>query len=233
VLKPREAARQAAVFAHPGAPVVPPSSSAEKVAAILRGKVVDGALLPGVRLSEESLGQALGVSRNTLREAFRLLAHDQLVIHKLNRGVFVRTLSAGDIRDLYSLRRILEGAAVRQADPAHLSPVRAAVHSGEVAAEEQRWPAVATADLQFHQHLVGLCASPRLDDLMHRAMAELRLGFHRMHAAPAFHGPYLHRNRQILTLLERGERETAEKELMVYLDDAERELLTSTPSPSP
>ncbi len=39
--------------------------------------------------------------------------------------------------------------------------------------------------------------------------------------------------RRILTLLERGERETAEKELMVYLDDAERELLTSTPSPSP
>ena len=38
--------------------------------------------------------------------------------------------------------------------------------------------------------------------------------------------------RRILTLLERGERETAEKELMVYLDDAERELLTSTPSPA-
>jgi len=44
-------------------------------------------------------------------------------------------------------------------------------------------------------------------------------------------GPYLQRNRQILTLLEQGEGEAAEKELMGYLDDAEAELLTSAPSP--
>jgi len=207
------------------------SSSAERVAAILRGKVVDGVLLPGARLSEERLGEALGVSRNTLREAFRLLAHDQLVVHEHNRGVFVRTLTAHDIRDLYSLRRVLEAAAARHADPVRLGPVRAAVERGEAAAAHRDWSAVATADLQFHQHLVGLCASPRLDDLMHRSMAELRLVFHRMHAAAAFHGPYLQRNRQILTLLEQGEGEAAEKELMGYLDDAEAELLTSAPSP--
>ncbi len=47
-----------------------------------------------------------------------------------HRGVFVRTLTAHDIRDLYSLRRILETAAARHADPARLGPVRAAVERG-------------------------------------------------------------------------------------------------------
>lgn len=207
-------------------------SAAEKVASALRARVVQGALRPGDRLSEESLGQALGVSRNTLREAFRLLADNGLLVHELNRGVFVRTLTPDDIGDLYRVRRIIEGAAarsVREPPVADLSRVAAAVADGEAAAEQNRWTQVATADLLFHQHLVGLCASARLDALMQRVMAELRLVFHRMPAAAPFHRPYLVRNRQILTLLQGGDGDGAEKELLRYLDDAERELLAATP----
>lgn len=207
-------------------------SAAEKVAFTLRARVLRGALRPGERLSEESLGLALGVSRNTLREAFRLLADNGLLVHELNRGVFVRTLTPNDIRDLYQVRRIIEGAAARsvhQQPDADLSQVVGAVTDGEAAAEQDRWADVATADLLFHQHLVGLCASPRLDALMQRVLAELRLVFHRMPAAAPFHRPYLARNRQILTLLQDGDGDGAEKELMRYLDDAERELLAATP----
>lgn len=206
-------------------------SAAENVASILRARVVQGALRPGERLSEESLGLALGVSRNTLREAFRLLADNGLLVHELNRGVFVRTLTPEDIGDLYQVRRIIEGAAARsvQEQPAgDLSRVAGAVADGEAAAEQDRWTQVATADLLFHQHLVGLCASPRLDALMQRVMAELRLVFHRMPAAAPFHRPYLVRNRQILTQLQDGNGADAEKELLRYLDDAERELLAAT-----
>ncbi|MHB1475129.1 MAG: GntR family transcriptional regulator, partial [Dermatophilaceae bacterium] len=108
------------------------SSRAEKVAAVLRGKIIQGELLPGARLSEESLGLALGVSRNTLREVFRLLAYDRLVVHKLNRGVFVRVLTTQDISDVYSLRRIVEGAAARRVEgtrPVDLTLVRSAVET--------------------------------------------------------------------------------------------------------
>ncbi len=207
-------------------------SAAERVASILRTRVVQGSLRPGDRLSEESLGLTLGVSRNTLREAFRLLADNGLLVHELNRGVFVRTLTPDDIGDLYRVRRMLEGAAARRVEEravADLSRVAWAVGEGEGAAEQDRWAQVATADLHFHQHLVGLCASPRLDALMQRVMAELRLVFHRMPAAAPFHRPYLVRNRQILTLLEEGNGADAEKELLRYLDDAERELLAATP----
>ncbi len=40
---------------------------------ILRSRISEGYFPPGTRLSEDSIGGALGVSRNTLREAFRLL----------------------------------------------------------------------------------------------------------------------------------------------------------------
>ena len=62
------------------------SSTAERVARILRERITDGTLHPGSRLPEDALGTALGISRNTLREAFRLLIHERLVVAELNRG---------------------------------------------------------------------------------------------------------------------------------------------------
>src|SRR5439155_1545253 len=57
-----------------------------------------------------------GVSRNTLREAFRYLAKDRLVTHELNRGVFVRVPTLDDIAELYRCRRFVECAAIHGFD---------------------------------------------------------------------------------------------------------------------
>ncbi|MFC7583878.1 GntR family transcriptional regulator [Nonomuraea antimicrobica] len=62
------------------------SSTAERVADILRERISEGFFQPGQRLSEEAISEALGVSRNTLRESFRLLGHERLLDHRLNRG---------------------------------------------------------------------------------------------------------------------------------------------------
>ncbi|MGW7005548.1 GntR family transcriptional regulator [Streptomyces sp. NPDC054933] len=91
------------------------SSTVQRVADVLRGRIAAGALRSGTRLSEEALGAALGVSRNTLREAFRVLAHERLVVHEMNRGVFVRSLGPADVADIYLTRRALETAGVRAA----------------------------------------------------------------------------------------------------------------------
>ncbi|WP_426999047.1 GntR family transcriptional regulator [Pseudarthrobacter sp. N5] len=46
-----------------------------------------------------------GVSRDTVREAFTALASERLVVRHPNRGVFVASLGAGDIHDVYTVRR--------------------------------------------------------------------------------------------------------------------------------
>lgn len=204
------------------------SSTAERVAAILRDRIIEGLFPPGTRLSEESIGAALGVSRNTLREAFRLLSHERLLVHELNRGVFVRELTTNDVVDLYRFRRLLECAALRQSvEPpaAALADLRGAVASGEHAAREQRWTDVGTANMRFHQAIVELADSPRLDEIMRQALAELRLVFHVMANPGAFHEPYLTRNREILKMVESGDMQNAAILLDKYLADAERQLL--------
>src|SRR3954471_3307207 len=92
------------------------TSTAERVSDILRSRIAEGYFPPGTRLSEDSIGGALGVSRNTLREAFRLLTHERLLVHELNRGVFVRVLTQDDVTDLYRLRKVVECGALRYAE---------------------------------------------------------------------------------------------------------------------
>lgn len=218
-------------------------STAERVADVLREHIIEGALRPGTRLSEEGLGGALGVSRNTLREAFRLLSHERLLVHEFNRGVFVRELTTDDVVDLYRMRQILERSAVREAAGASgviLAPVRDAVEEGEEAAAAGRWLEVGTANMHFHQALTALAGSARLDEVMRRLMAEGRLAFHAMKSLQEFHEPYLVRNREILEMLKRGATDKAERELGDYLDTAERHLLegfrrraTKEPDPGP
>lgn len=201
------------------------SGTAERVTEILREQITGGLFAPGVRLSEENIGEALGVSRNTLREAFRLLGHEGLVVHELHRGVFVRVLTAADVTDLYLLRQVVEGAAVRSAAGGELGTLIATVEQAGAAAAGRRWGEVATFDLQFHQELVSLAGSPRLDNLMRRLLAELRLAFHVMSHPGEFHEPYLLRNRSLVSLLQAGKADEAAAELRAYLEDAEAQLL--------
>jgi DNA-binding GntR family transcriptional regulator len=212
------------------------ASTAGRVADVLRTHITEGLLEPGTRLSEEDIGAALGVSRNTLREAFRLLTHERLLVHEFNRGVFVRSLSVDDVRDLYSFRRIVEcGAIAAQSrlrrDGGGAAPGSAlllalleAVEEGEVAAADGRWADVGTANMQFHRAVAALAESPRINESMRHVLAELRLVFHVMAAPQTFHEPYLADNRRILELLEAGDLDAAERELATYLDTAEAQL---------
>ncbi|MEV0231729.1 GntR family transcriptional regulator [Nonomuraea sp. NPDC050786] len=202
------------------------TSTAERVADILRDRISEGFFRPGQRLSEESISEGLGVSRNTLREAFRLLGHERLLDHQLNRGVFVRLPSAEDVADLYRVRRVLEGAAVRRSPaPETLAAIKEAVLDAERAAARDDWQGVGTANIRFHQALAALNGSPRIDEAMRQLLAELRLVFHVMENPRAFHQPFVDRNRVLLGLMESGQAEKAAAYLDDYLDHAERLLI--------
>lgn len=207
------------------------TSTAERVAGILRERIAQGFFLPGVRLSEAQIGNALGVSRNTLREAFRLLTHERLLVHKLNKGAFVRVLSVADIADIYRVRQIIECAAIRGlGDPPYpLDAVAAAVAAGERATHQRKWNDLGTANIHFHQAVAGLAGSERTDDLMRGVLAELRLAFHVMDDPRRFYEPYLSRNREILKTLESGDAAAAERMLGFYLADSRRQLTEAYP----
>jgi DNA-binding GntR family transcriptional regulator len=204
-------------------------SRSTQIADIVRSCILDGAFRPGTRLSEPEICSALGVSRNTLREAFKSLVEERLVVHELNRGVFVRVPTPDDVAELYSCRRIIEGSAVRGLDgaTADLSALHSALADADACAAVEDWTGVGNADITFHKAISALNNSKRLDRLMNDVWNELRLVFHVMDDPHTFHQPYLERNHTICDLITERNIESAERMVYSYLSDAETQILAA------
>ncbi|MFF2652359.1 GntR family transcriptional regulator [Streptomyces sp. NPDC058045] len=202
------------------------SSIAERVADLLRTRIGEGFYPPGERMREDGISRELGISRNTLREAFRLLTHERLLAHELNRGVFVRRPSAADVADIYRVRRMVECAALRALGepPYDVAGLEGAVVDGERAVAREDWNALGAANFHFHRELVALAGSPRTNQTMRTVLAELRLAFYAHSDLRALHAPYLGRNRELTQALARGETAEAERLLVEYLDDSSAQL---------
>lgn len=202
----------------------------DRVAGILRTRILSGAIPAGTRLSEESIGAALDISRNTLREALRLLSHERLVVRRFNRGAFVRELTVADLQDIARLRRIIECGAVRElshAPPGAVAEVGRAAERGRAAAASHDWGAVTLANFDFHQAIAGLAGSARVDEVFQRVLTEYRLAFVVVASPEELHAPYVERNTEIHRLLAAGETVRGEAELDRYLHEAERQLIVA------
>jgi DNA-binding GntR family transcriptional regulator len=88
---------------------------AETVAERLRDLIIRGDFPPGTPLRLAPLAEQLGVSIMPVREAFRLLETERLVIVTPRKRAVVAPLSIDDIEELYAVRVALEGLAARHA----------------------------------------------------------------------------------------------------------------------
>lgn len=200
---------------------------ASQVADTLRGWIIDGRLAPGSRISEEHMRDRLGVSRNTLREAFQLLVRDRLLVHHLSRGIFVRELTLSDVSDIYYARRLLEVSAISAPGAPEDRVVRmlqSAVEMGFTGVKTFDRDMVTTANLRFHQGIVALHRSERLDEYFAKLMAEFRLFHVALDVAP-MENAYVQPNADLAEHIIAGRRERATSLLGEYFDRAETELM--------
>lgn len=211
----------------PASPSPVVQTLSERMAEQLRQKITRGEFSPGQRLSEQALSESLGISRNTLREVFRMLTKDGLVKHSPNRGVFVAVPSMASIIDIYRVRRLIECQALAQAYPRHPAKkkMREAVDDSLRCRADGDWPGVGTANMAFHMAIVELADSERLNLLFAPVLAELRLAFGLLHDAEFLHAPYVDMNIKILALAEAGEFASSAAALNDYLVHSERIVL--------
>lgn len=210
-----------------------PPSTMDAAVSALREAIVRGDIAPGSRLIESALTESMGVSRNTIREVFRLLETEKLIERVTNRGVFVRQLTAADVVDVYAVRRLIAVPSLRAAGQvprshreSSLYEMREAVDAGRNALKNGNKWAAGNADLRFHAAIAGLSGSARLMEFMAGLKTELRLAFASTDDVLDFHGPYVDRNARICTLFAAGSFDAAADELDSYLVEGERDLLS-------
>ncbi len=193
----------------------------------LRERIVAGEFTPGSRLSESALAELLGVSRNTLRESFCVLAEQGLVEHTPHRGVSVAAPTIADVIDIYRARRYIEPEAIGQGSPLHpaVARMREAIERGEALSKRADWHAVGTANMDFHTAIVALADSPRLGRLFRDIAAELRLAFLEIDDPQELHAPFVARNQALLDVFVEEGPASAARELESYLVFSERAVL--------
>jgi len=205
------------------------SALAPRLAEEIRDKLIAGELKPGQRLSEAALSVDLDVSRNSLREAFRLLTKEGLLRHEPNRGVFVSTPSMASIIDIYRVRRVIECQAIERAYPNHpaVARMRGAVDDARIARDAKDWSTVGSKNMVFHAAIVDLADSRRLNAFYAQIAAELRLSFGMLADPELLHAPYVELNATILERLEAGLTAEAAELLEAYLAQSERTVLAA------
>ena len=199
---------------------------AERSADAIRELIVTGRLAPGQRLSEQAVSETLDVSRNTLRESFRILVHEGLLVRRPNAGVAVARPALADIVDIYRVRRLIEVPVLAAGDPGHPGArvMRDAVDAALASRLGGDWRDIAAANMRFHSGIVALAGSPRLDRLHTNLSAELRLSFGLLGDDGDFFDGFVDRNAGLLRRFLSGDAPGAAADLNRYLTDSERML---------
>ncbi len=192
-------------------------STPAQITEVLEAEILKGALRPGDRLREVQLAEMFGVSRNTLREALRVLEREGLVRHIPHRGAVVTELTAEQVEDVYAARTVLETAALRAVARSRESTtgLREAIEAIEAAAAARDARHVVEQDFTFHRRLVERLGSPRLDAFFLSLLRDLRLVLSQLDSSDP--SPQVGEHREILVVLEAGRVDDAEALLTRHL----------------
>lgn len=141
-------------------------SLSEQAAETLRHLVVEGELAPGARLGEVALSTQLGVSRTPLREAFKILAREGLVVLEPHKGARVAPLCLEELENTIEVMAALERLAgtlvVVRAQEEEIAEIRALHHDMLAARARRDLARYFEVNQAIHLRLVEACRNPVL-----------------------------------------------------------------------
>lgn len=150
-------------------------SVADRIARTLSERIVSGLLAPGAPLKQDHIAEEFQSSHIPVREAFRKLESQGLVVSKPRCGVRVSQLDPAMVVEVTEMRAALESLALLHALPhlreADFEAARRALAEGEASDRIAVWEA---ANRRFHLAITAPCAMPRLMDAindLHRSDA--------------------------------------------------------------
>lgn len=150
-----------------------------QVSKVIISGLLEGRLRPGDRLVENDLSDLLGVSRSPIREALTELAQSGIIVREPGRGGRIREWTRADLEDLFGVRSVLEGYAMRLAiprfTPKHKRAFEQTIAGMRRAGTRDDYLAMIELDLEFHQLLWQLSGNLLLQQVLDGLSQQFRL----------------------------------------------------------
>ena len=142
----------------------------DSIATAIRSAIANGQLRPGDPVPEAQIAEQLRVSRSPVREAFRKLEEQGLLVSYPHRGTYVTQFTEKDAREIYQLRVGLEGLAMRWAVETGQGPELQArlariVDRMRLLVGTDRMSEMAELDSEFHTAIMEASGNSRLQQV--------------------------------------------------------------------
>lgn len=149
---------------------------ADAVCEQIRRAIIMGQLEPGQRLSEPALSGMLAVSRSPVREALQRLQLEGLVVGQTNRSCTVWRPSEADVREIFSLREMIETLAaewsIDKLTEDDFKNMEEIVERQRIAIESQDYIGLIREDKNFHEYICARANHLRLLDWWHQIIGQ-------------------------------------------------------------
>ncbi|KKW67621.1 hypothetical protein AAV94_09425 [Lampropedia cohaerens] len=185
----------------------------------------------GQRLVPETIAAEIGTSRMPVREAFRRLAAEGLVTIRPNRGAVVTGLDVADMQEVFEMRAVLEGLAVRLALPRVTRTVLQTLDDllDRIDDRDENLADWTTAHRHFHETLCRLSGRPRLvrqiASLHSLVEPHMRLWINQVESRPSARADHQH----LLDALCEGDPQLCEQTMREHVLDTVPDLLKLLP----
>ena len=187
----------------------------------IRGAIVDLRLEPGAPLREAAIATQLGVSKTPVREALGRLEQEGLVEATSFKGAVVTDYSERDLEEIYELRELLEGVAVRaaatEADNDTLAALRDVIDRSRGARDEGDLAGLAELLGRFDQIVFEQVANVRIRSLIETLRAHLTRIGKLTEEIPGRVEASVEEHAAIVEAIARGDADAAERALRAHI----------------
>lgn len=124
----------------------------------VHGQLATGELEPGRPIRQELLAEQLGLSRQPVREALRILSSEGMVLYRRNAGYIVREMDKSELDQAYRLRKLIESEVLATVEAAPGEPalqLREINTSMAEAAGRSDWQSTVLLNERFHFAIFG------------------------------------------------------------------------------
>lgn len=161
-----------------------PRTLRTEVVEMLRDVIVSGGLQPGDHLKENEIAEQMKVSRSPVREAFRQLEYEGLIVAVPNQGCYVKTFVADEVREIFTLRAALENLACQvviegdKLQPLDWKRLDWLIEMQKKAIEAGDIDELTRLDMDFHEFIVDKAQMERLLKMWRSLRGQIQVLFY-------------------------------------------------------
>jgi len=207
-------------------------TTSEVIAQSIKEMIFQAELKPGQQLVQESLARMFGVSRVPVRDALQILINTGIAVNVPRRGVIVRPLSRKLLGELFEIRKVLEGAAIKMAvqktTPELINVLKNLIREQTDALKSAEVKSNEKLDDTFHRTLFNAIGNDTLIDLIFANWERIKQA-RCASTVSAVHGKAwisesVKRHKRVVDALEKGDEKLAYRMIVKNIEGSRQEI---------